>query len=109
LDAKKLSETVRAESRKLQEDIRAEVHATLGEALQGLDRQIAAAPVLAVPSGNSVLTDQARTKQELEQIQQWGEQQQRCIQDLSGRTSDIPNNITTESLPPAAGAAESKP
>jgi chromosome segregation ATPase len=96
---------VRADSQKLQEEIRAEVRASLGEALQDLNRQISAAPVLALPSGNSVLTDQARTKQELEQIQQWGEQQQRWMDELGKQISDAIDGITSLGQPGAGPAA----
>ena len=96
---------VRADSQKLQEEIRAEVRASLGEALQDLNRQISAAPVLALPSGNSVLTDQARTKQELEQIQQWGEQQQRWMDELGKQISDAIDDITSLGQPGAGPAA----
>ena len=98
---------VRADSQKLQEEIRAEVRASLGEALQDLNRQISAAPVLALPSGNSVLTDQARTKQELEQIQQWGEQQQRWMDELGKQISDAIDDITSLGQPSAGPAPAS--
>ena len=96
---------VRAESRKLQEEIRTEMRASLGEALQELNRQISAAPVLALPSGNSVLTDQARTKQELEQIQQWGEQQQRWMNELVKQMDEAMNSITSFGQPSTGPAA----
>ena len=96
---------VRAESRKLQEEIRTEMRASLGEALQELNRQISAAPVLALPSGNSVLTDQARTKQELEQIQHWGEQQQRWMNELVKQMDEAMNSITSFGQPSTGPAA----
>jgi hypothetical protein len=96
---------VRAESRELQEEIRAEIRISLGEALEDLNRQISAAPVLALPSGNSLLTDQARTKQELEQIQQWGEQEQRWINQLVKQIDQTMNSITSFGLPSADPAA----
>jgi uncharacterized protein (DUF3084 family) len=96
---------VRAESHKLQEEIRTEMRVSLGEALQGLNRQISAAPVLALPSGSSVLTDQARTKQELEQIQQWGKQQQRWTDELLKEMDEVMNSITSFGQPSAGPAA----
>ena len=96
---------VRADSQKLQEEIRAEVRASLGEALQDFNRQISAAPVLALPSGNSVLTDQARTKQELEQIQQWGKQQQRWMDQLGSQISKAVDSLASSIGEPGAGAA----
>jgi uncharacterized protein (DUF3084 family) len=96
---------VRAESRKLQEETRAEVRVSLGETLQDLNRQISAAPVLALPSGNSVLTDQARTKQELEQIQQWGKQQQRWMDQLGSQISKAVDSLASSIGEPGAGAA----
>lgn len=96
---------VRAESRQLQEEIRAEIRVSLGAALEDLNRQISAAPVLALPSGNSLLTDQARTKQELEQIQQRGEQQQRWMDELGQQISDAIDDITSLGQPGAGPAA----
>jgi hypothetical protein len=74
----------------------------VGEALQNLNRQISAVPVLVPP--NTVLIDQARTAQELQQIQDWGASQQRWIKGMTDRIDEILRDAGIGDLAPAAGA-----